>query len=113
MCDHHCCYANSLSPVGLVVAVPLVVVYVAWLRLPREFRRQRPLVLRAAMGILSMGTFALAIPMNTGPNLDDLDRMLWVGVKCAGALGVLMVLELIAYVRRPSSFPRARVTHGA
>lgn len=113
MCDLRVCYANSYAAAGVVMAVPLLAVYTSWLLLPRDFRQQRPLVLRVAMGGLACGTFHLVAPMCEGLTIEQVDCALRFGLQCAGALGLLMVFELIAYLRRPSSFPHARVTHGA
>lgn len=98
---------------GLVVALPLLAVCTVYVTLPRAFREQRPLAIRVALGVLAVGTVGLVVPVSQVMPPEEAEHVFRFGLRCAGALGVLMVFELIAYVRRPSSLPRARVTHGA
>ncbi len=65
-----------------------------------------------ALPLLAVGTVGLVVPVSQVMPPEEAEHMFRFGLRCAGALGLLMVFELIAYVRRPSSFPRARVTHG-
>lgn len=99
--------------VCLVCALPLLAVCALWLSLPRAFRERRPLAIRVALGLLAVGTVGLVVPASAVMAAEDATCLFSAGLRCAGALGLLMVFELIAYVRRPSSCPLARVTHGS
>jgi hypothetical protein len=97
----------------MAVWIALLGVFTCWLCVPVAFRRQRPELLRHAMGVLVMGVFAAALPMCGVQTMQEAEVTLEVALRCAEALTLLMVFDLIAYVRRPSSMPVARVTHGA
>jgi hypothetical protein len=104
-------YPDSELVLGLLVCGFLSILTVFWMCLPRAFRQQRPVHHRVAMGLCAGGMVMVLIAVLDVASPHRIASTLEFGRGCAEALGLLMVFDLVAWVRQPSSIPRARVTH--